>query len=265
MSVGGSDLGGSPPPVIRRSPESLAELQGLRGEELTSISKRLGRLSGSRWDRWFGGAFVLLLGGVIGGGFALIPFLSTNPAPSAKAKIIYFGALALCSVVALVCGFAALAIKGERDESVTAIREDLDRILGTYGLEEPSDGEPRATGPARRFLDRLRITAGMPGVRIELGPGGIEWSGDALEVIRATYGATTGAGAVADVTDTVRTLVQDGRLSITADNGTLGGDPAPNEVKTFYIEYRIAGSADIFQATFAEGSRIEIPGQSYRV
>jgi hypothetical protein len=123
------------PPVLPRHKEAVRELGGLRGEELMEVSRRLGRMSKRRWDRWFTGAGVLLAGGLIGGAFGLIPFLTANPGPTAKAKIIYLGALAASFVLAVVCGLASLGIKGQREDSVTAIKEDFDRMLRTWGLE----------------------------------------------------------------------------------------------------------------------------------
>jgi hypothetical protein len=76
-----------------------------------------------------------------------------------------------------------------------------------------------------------------------------------LDVIRATYGGSQRA----DVTDIVRTLVQEGRLAFTADNGSLGGDPDPNVPKDLQIDYRLAGSASVNRRSFDEGSRVELP------
>jgi hypothetical protein len=266
MSAGGGDLGGSPPPLLRRSRESTAELQGLRGEELTSISRRLGRLSKSRWDRWFTGAFGLLLGGVLGGCFGLIPFLTANPGPSSKAKVIYFGSLGFILVVALVCGLASLAVKAQRDDSVAAIKEDLDTLLAAYGLKHQDTKPPGSEGAwngllqaVRSWRDRRGIAQEVPAVEPRRSVVEASAVSGALEIIRATYGVPK--VRVVDVTATLQALVRDGRLSITADNYTLGGDPVENEVKALEIEYRFTGSPDLYRDSFVEGSRVELPPQ----
>jgi hypothetical protein len=102
-----------------------------------TISKRLGRLGKRRLDRWFAGACVLLIGGVIGGVFGYIAFVNTTPPPASHAKTEYVVVLVVAFVIGVVCGLAALAIREERDESIKAIKEDLDSLLKDHG--------PRAT------------------------------------------------------------------------------------------------------------------------
>jgi hypothetical protein len=53
-------------------------------------------------------------------------------------------------------------------------------------------------------------------------------------VQRATYEAVDGAGS-ADVTEKVKAMVTDGRLSLTASNQVLGGDPTPQHVKRLRV------------------------------
>jgi len=89
-------------------------------------------MSTRRWDEWFRGAAILLLGGVLGGAFGLIPFLSTDPSPSRASKVVYFGLLGVGVLLSAICGAAGLAIKSERDESVSSIKEAVDDLLKPY-------------------------------------------------------------------------------------------------------------------------------------
>lgn len=82
---------------------------------------------------------------------------------------------------------------------------------------------------------------------------------DTLEVRRATYGSPDVLEQRVDVTEIVRDLVRDGRLSFAADNDTFGGDPAPGVFKRFEIEYRAAGSPIERLEVFKEGESVDLP------
>lgn len=125
--------------MIEPSPEAVAELSKLRRRDLLSISKRLGRLKSRSWGRWFAAVGLALFGAVIGGGFGLIPFLGADPGPSDTGKIAYFALMLIALILAVVCGLATLATEDERADSIAAIKEDLDDLLGAYkstGSEE---------------------------------------------------------------------------------------------------------------------------------
>jgi hypothetical protein len=59
-----------------------------------------------------------------------------------------------------------------------------------------------------------------------------------LEIVRADYGAE---GQFINVTDTLRSRMDDGRLSLRVDNYTLGVDPAPGVHKHLRIVYVLNG------------------------
>ena len=80
-----------------------------------------------------------------------------------------------------------------------------------------------------------------------------------LDVVYAVYGLLDDPARQNDVTTIVRGLIRDGRLDFVADNAAMKGDPAPNEVKTLEIEFRLAGGDSSMVRRFAEGSNVEIP------
>jgi hypothetical protein len=123
-------------PIMPARSSAIAEVGNLRHRELMTIAKRLGRLSVWRWDRWFAGAGLLLAGAAVGGGFALIPFLGASPGPSNESKTLYIALLLAAALLAMVCGGASLAIGSEREDSVTAIKEDLDSLLSAYEVAD---------------------------------------------------------------------------------------------------------------------------------
>lgn len=61
-----------------------------------------------------------------------------------------------------------------------------------------------------------------------------------LEIRRAVYEAEDGTGS-ADVTGLLRKMVGDGYLEVKAENGVLGGDPAPMHFKRLRVEYSADG------------------------
>ncbi len=61
-----------------------------------------------------------------------------------------------------------------------------------------------------------------------------------LIIRHATYGAVEG-GRIADVTAALARSVKKNRLLLVANNETLGGDPALNQVKRLRVEYEIGG------------------------
>ena len=98
-----------------------------------TISTRLGRLSKRHWDRWFAGACALTIGAAVSGVFGYLAFTGSRVQPSAHAKTLYLALLIAGFVVGALCGAASLAIKSEREDSVAAIKEDLDSLLKDHG------------------------------------------------------------------------------------------------------------------------------------
>jgi hypothetical protein len=118
------------PAQLHPDSSDIAEIFGMRWRELDTISKRLQRMTKFRWDKLFTAAFVLLAGGAGGAGFGLIPFLSQDPPDRDKWE--YIALIGIAGFVAVLCGVASLCIRGERDDSVSAIKEDLDTLLKPY-------------------------------------------------------------------------------------------------------------------------------------
>lgn len=78
-----------------------------------------------------------------------------------------------------------------------------------------------------------------------------------LQIRRAVYGVlTVEQPDLVDVTEQLRALVRDNRLSVRADNA-IAGDPAPNVVKQLRVEYTVDGQPA--SATVDEGAMLTIP------
>jgi hypothetical protein len=63
---------------------------------------------------------------------------------------------------------------------------------------------------------------------------GYEWHDRDLHIMRAFYG---GAGHFVDVTEVLRSMKHDGRLSIVVDNRSMGGDPDHEVRKVLRVLY----------------------------
>jgi hypothetical protein len=77
----------------------------------------------------------------------------------------------------------------------------------------------------------------------------------ALNIVSATYGS---GRQRRDVTDRVRSMVRDGRLSISVNNDVLGGDPAPNVPKDLRVVYS-SGRGREREVRVNEGQRLVVP------
>jgi hypothetical protein len=72
-------------------------------------------------------------------------------------------------------------------------------------------------------------------VNLELDPdAGYEWHDRELHIMRAYYG---GEGHFVNVTEQLRSMKRDGRLSIVVDNRSMGGDPDPRIHKVLRVLY----------------------------
>ena len=77
-----------------------------------------------------------------------------------------------------------------------------------------------------------------------------------LTLINARYGA---GPRQRDVTQTLRSRIQGGRLDVLVDNGLLGGiDPAPNQPKELRLTYRLDNGRQQ-SLSVAEGQRLRLP------
>jgi hypothetical protein len=80
---------------------------------------------------------------------------------------------------------------------------------------------------------------------------------EALVIVKAEYGA--GAQS-ADVTALLKSAVKDDRLSLVADNATMGGDPALRQVKHLRVSYTLGGRPQ--QIDVGENGRLQIPSEA---
>lgn len=110
---------------IHPDPDDIAEYAKLRRREMESISERLGRLPKIPWSQIWGGIAAIAIGGAVG---AALAALQMNPATN---KGIYWGIVGGTIALGFLAGFAAYTTHDERADSVRAIKDDLDRLLGT--------------------------------------------------------------------------------------------------------------------------------------
>ena len=115
---------------------------------MKSISERLGRLGRFPWAKAWSTAATLSGGAVVGGLLALIPFLSTTPAPTSTWKHIYTAALIAGAVLTLIFLAAAITTHAERAESITDIKADYDKYMLETFIEPSSDLGDSLTSPA---------------------------------------------------------------------------------------------------------------------
>lgn len=102
--------------------------------------------------------------------------------------------------------------------------------------------------PEKDDIQYTSISQSLADKSCELLPG--------LEIIRAEYGQFLPFGMV-DLTEKVRSHVQNGRLAINADNGFAGGDPCFGLVKGMRVKYCVGGKQHI--VTVPENQRLELP------
>jgi hypothetical protein len=76
-----------------------------------------------------------------------------------------------------------------------------------------------------------------------------------LEIVRAVWRSDEDHSF--DVTERLRTLINNGRLTLQVENDDLGGDPDPGAAKTLEIEY--VTIREVGNATVAEHDRVELP------
>jgi alpha-L-rhamnosidase len=75
-------------------------------------------------------------------------------------------------------------------------------------------------------------------------------------------GAAPGNPTLQDVTEIVRSKLQQGKLAFAVKNEALGGDPAPHRIKNLHLTIRDGNQ--FAEQTFAEGSQAEIGGDNHQ-
>ena len=76
-----------------------------------------------------------------------------------------------------------------------------------------------------------------------------------LSIVNAHYGAGHGRGR--NVASMLQSQIRNGRLSLSVNNDTMGGDPAPGQSKRLTVTYTINGQRR--SANVAEGQQLNIP------
>lgn len=137
-------------PILQRNPAEIAVLSDVRHSEMRGISTRLGRLCNRKVDseRGFAAVALILFGGLAGGVFGAFPLWAASP--SHQTKVYYLLALSLALLLGVVCLIARLAVRIERIESIEAIKDDLDEMLGGYTVahvEGASSPNPASSNP----------------------------------------------------------------------------------------------------------------------
>jgi len=83
---------------------------------------------------------------------------------------------------------------------------------------------------------------------------GYEWHEREFHIMRAFYG---GAGHFVDVTEVLRSMKQDGRLSVRVDNRSMGGDPDHEVRKVLRVLYWYDGERR--QVVVPEHGELRLP------
>ena len=142
--------GYSPPdragaPQLARVESAIWEVSAVRHSEMKSISERLGRIGRFPWAKAWSTAATLSGGAVVGGLLALIPFLSTTPAPTPTWKHIYIAALIIGAALTLILLAAAITTHAERAESIADIKADYDKYILETFIEPSVDTDNAVT------------------------------------------------------------------------------------------------------------------------
>lgn len=89
------------------------------------------------------------------------------------------------------------------------------------------------------------------------GGGGGGWNNNSsLHILQAEWRPINGT-AGRNVTSRLQSMVRNNRLDITANNKTMGGDPAPGQSKQLYVAYEYRGRRN--NTTVGENARLNIP------
>lgn len=120
------------PKVLKPSPEAIAELAQVRHQDMLSLSERMGRVQqqprADRWERVSSNA----LWAAIAAGVAAIPLFGAREQVEEWVFYLYGAVLAILAITAFGCRWASKDVAAERSDSISAIKQDLDRWIATY-------------------------------------------------------------------------------------------------------------------------------------
>src|SRR5215472_16241117 len=118
---------------------------------------------------------------------------------------------------------------------------------------DPADHQRKSLTVWYMFDGRAAVETIGEGGTISL-PADADFFQGRLRVMRAQYGADF---RYFDVTDRLNSLVQNDQLEIRIDNGSMGGDPAPDRPKRLTIVYLFDGQP--YRALVDEHGALELP------
>lgn len=113
-------------PILEPRREAMTELARLRRHELEGLSERLGALPRLPWSRIWGAVAAILLGGATGG------LIAGTQLPRGEDHTLYWVVVGAVAALGLFAALATYTSHDERSDSVTAIKDELDRILARY-------------------------------------------------------------------------------------------------------------------------------------
>ena len=125
-------------------------------------------------------------------------------------------------------------------------------------LGDPANGEIKAVRIVYTDGDKTLTAFFMEGSDVSLSAS----VGKTLTVKKAVYGVLEGT---LDVTDKVAAAVSDNSLSISADNDTLGADPANGIAKVLTVNYTVDGIAQTKTANEGDTLTISKPDGGKRL
>ena len=165
-------------------------------------------------------------------------------------------------LMCVVAGVAGLAVSVRADDGQIVVTEKVAAAVKDGALSIAASND-NFTDPKEGEGKKLKVEFTVDGVADkkvvnENDTLEIKAEGKKLVVTKAVYGVMDDAVTLgADVTATVAAAVQNNRLSISADNDTLKGDPLPGVTKQLKVDYTVGGAAKT--ATVNEGETLSLP------
>jgi hypothetical protein len=131
----------------------------------------------------------------------------------------------------------------------------LDFEVGAANLADPAPGVVKELAVTYLWQGQTREARVRDGERLILPPAAVaEPMGPSLRLLSATYGAGSRSS---DVLGLLLTRLANDRLLVSADNTTLGGDPARGANKVLNVTYEYRGQR--YTASAKEGQILRLP------
>jgi hypothetical protein len=123
-----------------------------------------------------------------------------------------------------------------------------------YRRTEDRDQMRSMENRMRDVMRQYNIPDDVPFNDVASSDAGRSEDGNNLGIISASYGY---GNQIANVSDRLRQLAQNGQLSITVNNDSMGGDPAPHRPKKLDLTYSYRGRTR--SIVVMEGDTLSIP------